>query len=586
MILETHKWGGLVALASTVALLQGCGGGGSSSGSSSSAPSAASSPTSTPPTTGGTDQGPATTFSNATAGSGLTLAIASPGFFSNQEIPLIFPHGVAAGDYDNDGDVDLFIAKADDGANHLYRNMGNMVFEDVASQAGLAFTKSATETYRHGSPAFVDLNADGFLDLFIPGLESDPTMIFLANGDGTFTDASAGSGLEQMQAAYSHSPAFGDYDRDGDLDLFLGHWGTPRDYTNVGDTENLWRNDSDDDDVRFTSVSLQSGIAPGILTSADPMISQRVFDHIFTPTFTHVDDDGWPDLVVVGDFNFSQVFINQQDGTFTNKTDFNVIIDGNGMGSAVGDFDNDGDMDWFVSSILARPSSDADDPRPIPDTLSQIGNRLYRNNAGVFEDATDDMGVADGGWGWGSCFIDFENDGDLDIYHTNGWPQPDFGRFNTDTSKAFIAGDDGRFSEMGEAMGLADSEQGRGIVCDDFDNDGDVDILQLHRGETNALTLWRNDYQGPNDFLKVVLQGDASNTRSVGARITVTIDGKSYVRVVMLGSNFASHNSAVQNFGLGDASAQATVTVDWPDGEHTVLSGVQLNQLLTVSKSG
>lgn len=523
-----------------------------------------------------------TKFSDMSNLSGLDVVIGPLTLFGTQEIPLIYPHGIAAGDYDNDGDIDLFVAKADTGANHLFRNMGNMSFVDVAAAAGIAFTRTASTSYRHGSPAFVDLNGDGHLDLFIPGLENDPSMIFTANGDGTFSNATAGSGIDLMQAAYSHSPAFGDYDLDGDLDLFIGHWGTPRDFDNIADTENLWRNDSDSSGIRFTSVSVQAGIAPGILTNADPLITQRVFDHIFTPTFTRVNDDIWPDILVVGDFNFSQVFINQQDGTFSNETDFDVIIDGNGMGSAVGDYDNDGDMDWFVSSILASPD---DDPRPIPDNLSQIGNRLYRNNAGVFEDVTVEAGVENGGWGWGSCFIDFENDGDLDIYHTNGWDLDEFGDFPVDTSRAFIAGEDGRYTNEAEALGLNDTEQGRGIVCDDFDNDGDVDILQLHRNTLNAVSLWENDYDGPNDYLKIALQGTAPNTQAIGARISVTVGDATYVKVVSLGSNFASHSSTLQHFGLGDTQSVATVTVEWPDGTQTQLTSVGLNQTVTVSQS-
>jgi len=455
--------------AAGVFLLSACGGG-------SSAPTSqpqGSTPPPPPPPPAASAQ-----FTDVTTISGLDFQINTQGQFSRIEVPIIFPHGVAAGDYDNDGDIDLFVAKADQGANLLFRNMGNMVFEDVAREAGLAFTRSETQSLFHGSPAFVDLNADGNLDLLIPGLEQDPVSIFLSNGDGTFSDVSEGSGLDQMGALYSHSPAFGDYDLDGDLDLFFGHWGTPRDFENVGDTEHLWRNDSVGDNIKFTSVSLEANIAPSILTNPDPGISQRLFDHSFTPTFTRVNDDIWPDILVVGDFGFSQVFINQGDGTFSNETDFDVIIDGNGMGSAVADYDNDGDMDWFVSSILAQPSNSTSNPRPIPSTLSQIGNRLYRNNGGVFEDVTVAAGVDDGGWGWGSCFIDFENDGRLDIYHTNGWNILDeFGNFSVDTSRAFKARNDGSFTDQAQELGLDDTARGRGIVCDDLDNDGDIDIF-------------------------------------------------------------------------------------------------------------
>ena len=541
-------------------------------------------PSQNPPTEMSTNMG--TEFSEVSALSGMNVQFDTP-LLSNQAVALIFPHGVASGDYDNDGDIDLFIAKADRSANHLFRNIGNMTFEDVALEAGVAFNRSDTETYYHGSPAFVDLNEDGNLDLLIPGLEQEPTLVFLSNGDETFTDVSAGTGLDEMSASYSHSPAFGDYDLDGDLDLFFGHWGTPRDFDNVGDTEHLWRNDSDETGVKFTSVSLEAGIAPVILTNEDPLITQRGFDYTFTPTFARVNEDSWPDILIVGDFGFSQVFINQKDGTFTNETDFEVIIDGNGMGSAVGDYDNDGDMDWFVSSILARLSEDSPerDQDQIPSTLSEIGNRLYRNNSGTFEDVTVEMGVDNGGWGWGSCFIDFENDGDLDLYHTNGWNLQEFGDFLNDESRAFISNEAGQFVNQAQDLGLNDMEQGRGIVCDDFDNDGDIDILQLHRNNLNAISLWQNDYDGPNGYLKVSLEGDAPNTQAIGARISVIADNTTYIRDINLGSNFASHNSTVQHFGLGSARSITSVIVNWPNGEETRLSSTSINQTITISQN-
>jgi len=149
-----------------------------------------------------------TEFSDVSTLSGMNVKINNAPL-TNQEIPLIFSHGVAAGDYDNDGDIDIFITKADRTVNHLFQNMGNMAFEDVAIEAGVAYTRSDTETYYHGSPAFVDLNGDRNLDLLIPGLEQEPTLVFLSNGDGTFSNQSSGTGLDQMTASYSHSPAFG-----------------------------------------------------------------------------------------------------------------------------------------------------------------------------------------------------------------------------------------------------------------------------------------------------------------------------------------------------------------------------------------
>ena len=514
-------------------------------------------------------------FVDMTAASGISFTVGFLEPMSNSELTITLPSGAAAGDYDDDGDIDLFIVRGDSGPNLLYRNTGNLVFEDVAAEAGVAATKSIFGSYRHSSPAFADLDGDNDLDLVLPGLDGDPTMVFANNGDGTFTDVSSGSGLDRMRAQNSMSPAFGDYDLDGDLDLMLAHWGTPRDYAgNPGDTEHLWRNDSDSTGIRFTSVSEQSGIAPSIVSSTDPLVTERNSDHTFAPTFAHINDDAFPDLLVVADFNSTQVFINNGDGTFSNVTDYDVIIDGNGMGSAVGDFDGDGDLDWFVSSIRAVGED-------VPFRLSRVGNRLYRNDDGTFADVTAEAGVTDGGWGWGSCFLDFENDGDLDIYHTNGWQNWDFyGGFNTDTSRAFVSNGDGTFTESAEELGLDDAEQGRGIVCADFDNDGDTDILQLHMHADNAATLWMNE--ATNNWLSVRLRGAAPNTQAVGARIVASIAGEDQLREVTLGSNFASHNPTDQIFGLGSMTQVDVLTVEWPDGERTVMQALAANQEMVI----
>ena len=515
-------------------------------------------------------------FVDVTATSGIVFTAGYQGTMSNDEVALILPSGVAAGDVDDDGRVDLFIVRGDIGPNLLYRNLGNLQFEEIADAAGVAFTKSPTSNYRHGSPALADLDGDGDVDLLLPGLDSDPTMVFVNDGSGTFSDVSAGSGLDAMTSEFSFSPALGDFDLDGDLDLLLGHWGTPRDFLNPGDTEHLWRNDSDASGIRFSSISASAGISTPFITSSDPLITQRNFDTAFTPTFARVDDDAYPDILLVADFNFSHVFTNDGDGTFTNSTDFAVITDGNGMGSAVGDYDADGDLDWFVSSILAR----GDD---VPDMLSLIGNRLYRNDMGSFNDVTSSAGVADGGWGWGSCFADLDNDGHLDIYQTNGWPGFDVhGPFSTDTTRVFMSDGNGAFAEEAGRLGLADSEEGRGVICSDFDDDGDVDLLLLHRNTGNSATLWENTTNDSANYLRVELLGLPPNTAGVGARITVSAGGRDQTRDVLLGSNFASHNDTVQSFGLGDVTFVDNVSVDWPAGERSIVTGVAANQRLEI----
>lgn len=521
-------------------------------------------------------------FTDVTSGSGIDFANDLAVDIGPGDLDRFALASVASGDYDNDGNIDLFIARSDGHPNLLYRNTGDLVFEDVANAAGIAFTRSGTENYRHSGPMFADIDGDGDLDLFVGGLGGDPSLVFANNGNGTFEDVTAGSGIDTMGATHSISAAFGDYDLDGDLDLFVSHWGTPRDlHVSPGDTEHLWRNDTEAAGIRFQSVSEPAGISPTIFTLPDELTTGvRIADTTFAPSFARINDDLYPDILSVADFNYSQYFVNNQDGTFSNATDTDVIIDGNGMGSAVADYDNDGDLDWFVTSIACGEEFGCSLGSGISE---RIGNRLYRNKNGAFEDATEEAGVASGGWGWGACFVDFENDGDLDIYHTNGFPDPNgIGNFESDTSRAFVAIGNGKFEEHASSLGLADIEQGRGVVCADFDNDGDVDILQLHRSSVVAATLWRNDTSS-NNFLRVKLLGSPPNTEAAGARITIVFGEMTQMREISIASNFASQNPTMQIFGLGPAAQVGELKVEWPDGQNTTLINQQAGQLLTIS---
>ena len=492
-----------------------------------------------------------------------------------------FCGGVAAGDYDNDGLVDLFIVRGDMGPNLLYRNMGDNSFEEVAAQAGLAYTKSATENYAHSGPGFADMDGDGDVDLFIGGIAGAPAKIFRNNDDGTFTDVTEGSGIEAINARYTLSSAFGDYDRDGLLDMFLSHWGTPRDFDaqpNLS-TENLWRNDTQDGVIRFIDVSRSSGIAPSIIDK-EPQTDTGFgagYDYSFSPSFARITNDLEPDLVIASDFRTSRFYVNNGDGTFKDATDRTVLIERNGMGSAIGDYDGDGDLDWFVSSIWTDPDQDGEQE-------FKVGNRLYRNDNGEFTDVTDEAGVRDGSWGWGSCFADFDNDGHLDLYHTNGWPAGTFEphMFEVDPSRLFMSSGEGQFLEQAQRAGLIDTERGHGIVCGDFDNDGDVDIFQMHRNEQNAGTLWRNDTNVHN-YLRVKLNGRAPNTAAAGARIMLTANGEEQLREIIIGSNFTSQNPLVQVFGVG-SNAQADLTVEWPDGQITPATTYSANQDITIAQ--
>ena len=557
------RTGKVPLLVCAVSLVAACGGGGGST------------PAPSPPPTGGGGGGgggappAAPLFTDATTSTGIS-------YEHGYRVPTgtdeeWFSGGAAAGDYDGDGDIDLFVVRGDIGANYLYRNDGNAVFTDVAVSAGLAYTLSASENYRLSGPTFADMDGDGDLDLFVGGFEGSPSFIFQNNGDGTFSDVSVASGIRSMQAVNTNSAAFGDYDRDGDIDMFLSHWGTPRLVANPGDTEHLWRNISTGGNIQFESVSVSSRISSTIIRNKAGVLGSD-HDYTFSPTFVDIDDDGYPDVLSVGDFVTTRVFLNNRDGTFTDVTDESVIIDDSGMGSAVGDYDNDGDMDWFVSSIKSTV------------TGSVIGNRLYRNDNGVFVDVTDTAGVSDGSWGWAACFFDADNDGDLDIFHVNGWRDSNtMTNFETDFSPLFVSDGAGTFDNKADEANIVDQEQGRGLVCADFDNDGDVDLFITHRDLSNSATYYRNDSAAKN-YLGVKLVGKTKNTEAAGARIRATSGSLVQHREIVIGSNFTSQNPTLQLFGLNDFSQVDELVITWPDGTIETHLNIAANQTVSYTQ--
>ncbi len=580
------------------AFLGACGEGG---GSASSLPSPVEPPPSPP------------AFVNVTAASNIAYQVGytRPALIPRGEIAYQVSinsfGGAAAGDCDNDGDIDLFITYGNTGGpdggggpNRLYLNQlaeqGNgLLFEDVAADAGVANTRPDGENNdRHSGPAFADMDGDGDLDLFVGGIYDDPSKIYENQGNCVFADVTSNSpDIEQMVAAHTISAGFGDYDLDGDLDMFLAHWATPdRLYRLTGprllETDHLWRNESDASGIRFVNASEETGMSdlvwltrtyPGTL---DFPFSAQEFDFTFTPTFARINDDPWPDIAIAADFGTTQLAINNGDGTFRSLENPILREAQFAMGSALGDIDNDGDLDWFVSSVLG----------PGNEILTPHGNRLYTNNGSDFVDDTARLGVADGSWGWGACFLDIDNDSDLDIYHTNGWSEPYLGHqvWQTPDARAFVMNEAGTYTDEAQALGLATGTSGRGVVCADFDHDGDTDILELTDAPGNSASLWENrSAAAGRNFLRVKLEGLPPNTEAAGARIFASIDGAVQMREVMIGSNYTSQNPTVQIFGLDSSTVVDELLVEWPaidSGAGPVQLGTRLAGPIAASLPG
>lgn len=530
-------------------LLTGCGGGGSGGETPAPAPS-------TPPQV----FQPGTTFSAITGSTGISriFSIAGVPFKDAMSDPERFGGGLAASDVDQDGLVDLYLVAGDGTSNQLFRNTGNNSFVDIAETIGLNIA------HKGSGPAFGDIDGDGDLDLFIGAVSGDPYYL-LRNDGGVFVDVTQASGIV-LTAENTVSAGFGDYDMDGDLDLVLAHWGNPAN----ADTETLWQNNGDG---TFTSASIQSGIASTLLLPTQGAAGSALTDYTFAPIFSDFDGDSDPDLVISADFKTSQVYRNNGDGTFELITNRDVIVDESGMGTAVGDYDNDGDMDWFVTSIYEDPS----------EPNANVGNRLYRNlGDGTFEDVTAAAGVADGGWGWGACMEDFDNDGDLDLFHVNGFDASSAQGYLDDQIRYFESQGDGTFVEIATAAGLVDSGQGRGVACVDFDRDGDLDIF-ISNNEWLADTevFYTNNLGGDNHYLDVKLVSGDTNTSCVGARIEVTGGGRTQIREIRAGNQYVSQGPAEAHFGLGNTTT-VDVLVRWPDGTQTNMVGVAADQLLTI----
>ena len=258
------------------------------------------------------------------------------------------------------------------------------------------------------------------------------------------------------------------------------------------------------------------------------------------------------------------------------------------MGSAVGDFDNDGDMDWFVTSIIEQTDEEDD----------KYGNRLYVNDGlGTFFDDTVGAGLDDGGWGWGACMEDFDNDGDLDIFHVNGWPvtggggEDDPNDYSVDRVRYFENQGDLTFVETAQAAGLTDRGQGRGVACFDSDRDGDLDLLITNNQGEESVVFYENQLSGiyeiqlseVNHYLAIKLTGSGANTHGIGSWIEVRTSAATQVREIRAGNHYVSQNPAEAHFGLG-AETTADVKVRWPDGSETNLTGVAVDRLLAIEQ--
>jgi hypothetical protein len=475
--------------------------------------------------------------------------------------------GVAINDYNNDGRLDIYVTHGRNATGKLFSLQADGRFLDTTQSAGITSSSAG-----HGG-AFFDINLDGQVDLLSIQEEPSVLQVFANNGNGTFTDITETTGLTLTKSTLSL--AAGDYDLDGDLDLFFSHWNP---FSKQDRWGFLWQNQGD---ATFNDVSdiADIGTFAAEVSEQEPQLER---EYSFTPIFADFNNDRFPDLLLSSDYNTSQILINNA-GTGYVDTTTNVIDDNSGMGGAVADYDNDGDLDWFVSAI-----GDIEERVTSP----YSGSRLYQNDGeGNVGNATDLAGVKQSYWGWGTCFADFNNDGFQDLFTVNGFDgmteaqsvSRAYANYNNDRAVLYINDGDGTFTERGVELGITHTAMGRGLACYDYDRDGDLDMLISNSGK--APSLYRNNtFSSGNNFLNIRLKGATINPQAVGARIYVSINGQEQMRELQLGNNYVSQNPVEAHFGLGDSDIVDTVRIVWPgiEADTSELNNVEANQFLLI----
>jgi enediyne biosynthesis protein E4 len=494
-------------------------------------------------------------FTDVTAAAGINHIQTDPELLEFLPGEAFFAGGAAAGDFDGDGLVDLVFPRLND-TDILYRNRGDGTFEPRTSAAGFIIP-----TYTNGVVSG-DVDNDGDLDLYMTSVGYTRNYLYLNNGHGVFSDAGINhsAALASNVVRSGQGASFGDYDRDGYLDLVTGDWGN----FVASSQSRLLRNRGVTQPGSFEDVTVAAGL--------NTYRKNRTYR--FAPRFVDLDRDGHLDLAIASDFETSQLFWNNGDGTFTDGTlAAGVGTDFNGMGSTFGDYDGDGDLDWFITNITNSP----DHPGPFGGF-----NRLYRNDGNrQFTDVTEAAGVRDSRWSWGTTFFDYDNDGDLDLTATNGYNGPGW----IDDQTFLWRNDNGVFTDVSDTLGITDAGQGRGQIHLDYDADGDLDLLVINNAA--APVLYRNDGGNDNHFLRINPRGTESNRDGIGAWITVTPDlddpARQLVWEIDGGSSFVSQNERTAHFGLGDSDEPVDlVTIVWPSGIVQRLYDVTVDQTLLV----
>ena len=506
-------------------------------------------------------------------------------------LPEDMGSGLAWGDYDNDGYPDLFLVNfhasifstatdPESGKSALYRNNGDGTFNDVTAQAGLGLA-----TFGMGA-AWGDYDNDGDLDLYLRNY--GPNMLYRNDGDGTFEDVTAATGLEDER--FSAGSTWGDYDNDGHIDLYVTAY-----------VDFVFSEEDRDTATRQYGSEIPLTLNPSAYSPA----SNRLYHNNGDGTFTNVAKgaavanptgrslgaawfdfnlDGLADLYVANDVSDNGVYQNQGDGSFTDIGPSSLAADYRGaMGLAVGDYEKDGDPDLFVTHWIAQENAFYENMHS-EGWLDDSGNLRL-----VFMDSADIVGLGQISLktvGWATGFADFDNDGELDLWVVNGNTleiEDDNRHLKPQAMHIFRQLADKGFFEISQqaCSMLAQPFVGRGGAHADYDGDGRVDIAVMVFG--GQPMLLHNTSVTGHHWITLRLRQTGGNTRALGARVSLRSGSSTQTAQVGTGASYLSQHDTDLHFGLGDLSLIDEITIHWPDGRVDKLNDIEPDRILELN---
>ena len=534
--------------------------------------------------------------------------------------------GVAIGDVNNDGLSDIFVTSNFED-NKLYLNKGKMTFEDITVKAGIVGKK-----FWSTGVTFADVNGDGLMDIYVCNSGSRDqrgNQLYInkgiKNGIPSYKEQAKEAGLED--GGFSTHAAFFDFDRDGDLDMYLlNNSFTPIDklgYMNLRNErdklggDKLFRNDSPTtSEIKFTDVSAEAGVFGSLIGFGLGI------------TIGDVNNDNWPDIYISNDFyERDYLYINQKNGTFKEDLENQMPHTSlSSMGADIADINNDENLDIFVTDMLPgddrrlKTTSIFEGYNLVDLKLKQgfwhqyMRNNLQLNNGdGTFSEVGQLAGIHATDWSWGALIFDMDNDGLKDIFVANGIAKDltdqDFVEFLGDrntmqqmlSGKKFDAKEfidkissvpipnyafkntgDLKFANQTKSWGLEGPGFSNGSAYGDLDNDGDLDLVVNNINAPLSVFKNKTNEKTKNHFLTVKLKGTAKNLNGIGAKVTVYQQGSSKLLQQMPNRGFQSSSDHQMVFGLGEKATIDSIKIIWPDDKLQVLKNQKADQMLTL----